>query len=375
MSDKAYLYVNSNGWGVNRHSYSASETFRECPRKYYLGKVQGWKEKTDNAAKHFGIALEHAITFYHRRAAAVDNAVKEFELAWAEHKDKPYSYAKTDTDWATLNETGKELVRLYHVLYPNLPYTVPNPEQAFQVETNFEVFPGTKLAGIEFTSFIDMVGQIKDSFEPIIIDMKTSGKDIPEMISLDPQLRSYSWVKDWRNVAFLWFKKCGRKMSKGDEVTVLHECKAGRPGEKLIVLKADDFGVWVTPNQRVVDEIDSLFKGKSKETEAARAKYIETNAEHVPEHYLTKQQIQFGSGVVSKESADDIGRAIKKDIIDICGATEQDFFPMLSGVRWPKDQCLNCCMRGICSGNNELRDKIIVRKTKDDVVDFGTESE
>jgi PD-(D/E)XK nuclease superfamily protein len=208
---QAALYINSKGYAVTRHSYSGSESFGFCPRKYYLERVQGWSDKVDRAARHFGMAVEAGVTFWHQRGQDTAGAVAEFVRIWAEHKDKPYTYSKVEKDWETLNLNGQELIRLYTVLCPTRPYVVKNPRDVFQVQTNFEVFPDTKLAGIEFTSYIDLVAELKGSGDPLIVDMKTSGTGIPDLVVLDPQLRSYSWVKGWPNVAFEWFRKMGRR--------------------------------------------------------------------------------------------------------------------------------------------------------------------
>lgn len=374
MADRAYLYINSKGYYVTRHSYSGSESFHYCARKYYLERVQGWTEKVDRSSKHFGTALEHAITFWHQHREDTAAAVAEFVRLWKEHENKEYSYSKTDLDWSRLNLSGQELVRLYAVRYPTFPYVVPNPEHAFQVETTFEVFPGTKLAGIELTGFIDLVAQIKGTFTPLIVDMKTAGKDVPEYTGLDPQLRSYSWVKGWPDVAFLWFRKCGRTISKGDTVTLLEPYGGLSSGDDALVLASDDFGLWVTQNQRVVDEIDAKFVGRSKAVLAEKQSYIEHNASLVPERVITKQKVQFKQAVISPDSAEDVGRSIKRDIVAIHQATENDFFPMQSGVRFPNEKCPNCSMRGICTENAALRDQLLTRRQMDEL-DFGRDGE
>lgn len=374
MSDRPHLYINSKGYHVTRHSYSGSDSFNYCARKYYLERVQGWSDKTERSSTKFGIALEKAITFWHQHGQDEASAVLEFVRLWAEHKDKPYTYTKSDLDWDRLNLTGQELIRLYTIRYPSFPYVVVNPKLDFQVETNFEVFPGTKLAGIEFTSYIDLVAQVKGSKEPLIVDIKTSGKDVPEYTMLDPQLRSYAWVKGWSHVAFLWFRKTGRTISKGDTVTLLEAYAGLQPGDDAFVLAKDEFGVWITQDQHVVDEIDAKFEGNSKAVKQARQDYIEAQSKHAPESAITKQRVQFKMATIPQDSTEDIGRSIKRDIVNIASATEKDFFPMQSGVRFPNEKCPNCSMRGICSGKPELRDLLLVRKQLDEF-DFGKESE
>ena len=370
---RPHLYINSKGYLVTRHSYSGGDTFNYCARKYYLERVQGWSEKQQRAASQFGIALEHAVTFWHQHGMDTAAAVAEFVRLWAEHKDKEYIYGKPEKDWASLNLTGQELVQLYAVRYPTFPYIVNDPKHSFQVETTFEVFPGTKLAGIDFTSYIDLVAQIKDSDKPLIVDMKTSGKDLPEFMVLDPQLRSYAWVKSWSNVAFLWFRKMGRSVSKGDTVTFLDAFGTFQPGTDAEVLSTDDFGVWVTDKSSIVDTFDK-FKGVSKAVEAERIKFLEEKATHVSERILTKQRVQFKMATITQESADDIGRSIKQDIVNIAAATEREFFPMQSGVRFPNEKCTFCAMRGICADRPELRDELLIRKQMDEFA-FDNESE
>lgn len=374
---KPHLYVNSKGYFVTRHSYSGSDSFNYCARKYYLERLQGWGERIDRSSKYFGIALEAAITYWHQHGQNTADAVAAFVRLWAEHKDKQYSYSKSDLDWDRLNLTGQELIKLYAIKYPTFPYVVNNPLN-FQVETNFEVFPGTKLAGIEFTSYIDLLAQLKEpAGTELIIDMKTSGKDVPELTVLDPQLRSYSWVKNIPNVAFLWFRKMGRTISKGDSATILEPYAGFQPGDDVVVVLTDVFGVWIVhDDQTGADILEGLknYEGKSKAVEAQRLQYIELKCKHVPEAAITKQRVQFKAAVITPDSAEDIGRSIKRDMINIVNANDKDFWPMQSGVRFPNEKCPNCCMRGICSNQPELRDTLVVRRQLDEL-DFGKESE
>lgn len=372
---KPHLYINSKGYYVTRHSYSGSESFNYCAQKYYLQRVQGWNAREDRAARHFGTALEHAIQFWHQHKQDTAAAVAQFVRLWAEHKEKEYTYSKADGSWEALHLSGQELVRLYAVRYPTFPYVVKNTLD-FQVEIRFEVFPGVPaMAGIEYSGYIDLVANRKADDNPIIIDMKTSGKDVPEFTVLDPQLRSYAWAQNWSNVAFLWFRKMGRTIIKGDRVTFLEAAGNGKfsPGDDATVLMKDDFGYFVTDSQEVLDNFD-LIEGKSKAAEAARLKIAEERGVHVVESKLTKQRVQYKEAVITPESAEDIGRAIRRDVVNIAAANEKDFWPMQSGVRFPNEKCPNCEMRGICADRQDLRDALLVRIQLDEL-DFGKESE
>ena len=173
----------------------------------------------------------------------------------------------------------------------------------------------------------------------------------------------------------MWYRKCGRTISKGDTVTFLEPYGGFQPGAEAIVMGRDILGnLMVTQSQRMVDEMDARFVGESKAVKADRLGFIETNAKAVPERVVTKQQVLFKMVVITPESAEDIGRAIKRDIIAIVQATEKDFFPMQSGVRYPNEKCPNCPMRGICANKPELRDMLLARKQVDEL-EFGKESE
>jgi hypothetical protein len=386
---KPHLYINSKGYFVTRHSYSGSDSFNFCAKKYQLERIQGWGERDQRSSSVFGTILEKAITFWHQHRFDTPGALALFNRLWEEHKDKKYSYSKADLDWNRLSLTGQELVRLYAIRYPTFPYIVNNPSD-FQVETNMEVFPGTKLAGLEFTSYIDLIAQLKNGFAPIIIDIKTSGKAVPEFAVLDPQLRSYSWVKSesgglsegetphylkpWPNAGFLWFHKCGRNISKGDTVTFLEDYAGYHPGDDVTVVSHDVFGLWVTQSEDLIKEYDEKFVGESKAVKSARGGWLDTNTKHVPERCITKQKIEFKHVVIPEESAMEIGRSIKRDMINIVKATETDFFPMQGGVRYPNDKCTNCPMRGICANRPELRDLLLVRKNLEEL-DFSVDSE
>jgi PD-(D/E)XK nuclease superfamily len=371
---KPHLYINSRGYHVTRHSYSGSESFNFCARKYYLERVQGWTERTQRSGAAFGIALEKGVTFFHQHHNDVNGAVAEFSRLWAESKEKPLVYSKVDCDWDRLSLTGPELIRLYAIRYPSFPFVVDNPRN-FQIETSVEVFPDSKLAGVTFTSYIDLIATLKSNQQPIILDCKTSALDVPSLTVLDPQLRSYAWIKKICNVGFLWFRKCGREFKSGDVVSMLQPVGALGAGDTVHVLAKDEFsGLWLTGNPAVLEEMNKKFEGKTKAVLAAKDEFIKANGTLVPENMATKQRVQYKLAVISEESAEDIGRSIKRDIINIAAATEKDFFPMQSGVRFPNEKCPNCAMRGICSGDRDLRDQLLVRNQLDEF-DFGKESE
>ena len=76
---KVALYINPKGFAVTRHSYSGSDEFNFCPRKYQLHREGGWQERGQRAAMEFGNAIEAAVRHHHERS---DDAVERFIKEW-----------------------------------------------------------------------------------------------------------------------------------------------------------------------------------------------------------------------------------------------------------------------------------------------------
>src|SRR5487761_2540197 len=113
----AFLYVNTKGTPWRKHSYSAGGDFDLCPYKYYLRRVEGWKERDNKARFLFGKAVEQAVQFYHEHDGR--GIREEFNRIWGQWKDRTdIQYTRTEKDWATLQLDGDELVRLYQIRQP-----------------------------------------------------------------------------------------------------------------------------------------------------------------------------------------------------------------------------------------------------------------
>lgn len=367
---KASLYINPQGYAVTRHSYSGSQTFQYCARKYQLERLAGWKERKQSAAAEFGKVLENAITEFHKNGAKA--ALEMFHAQWNVFKEnKELDYSKKHVDWQNLDIVGIEFIKLYAVKYPQMPFVVRDPNNDFQVQRTYEVFPDTELAGIELTSYIDIIAEMKNGhFDPMaddnraVLDMKVSTSSCPELVALDPQLRTYSWTTGISTCGFLWFKINSRDFSAGDELTSLVT------GKTVIMLSKDinDIpltppSVFVTADKKIFESFDAM-PGRSAADKKAKIDFIKENGLPVASRDLTAQAITVSTALITKESSNDMRRQIEQDIIRIHAANEDDFWPQQSGVRWPNDKCVTCPMRGICSGNDKLRDEILVRDIK-----------
>src|SRR5258708_5704570 len=238
-----FLYINSNGDEITRHSYSAGLEFDQSPIKFYLRRILGWRERDSKAALLFGRALESAIQFYHEHDG--HGGVEEFVRLWVVHKaNDKLVYTAREGNWESLNRAGMEMMKLYAIRQPSLPIPL---NTRFQRDFLKEVFPGhERFGGIDFYGKLDAMPNAapdhpmlvpipwKESyglFRPLIVDIKTSGVDLDDtkgIVAHDLQLRTYSWLTGIFDVAFLWFKKSGHELQKGTSITLLEDA-GGHP--------------------------------------------------------------------------------------------------------------------------------------------------
>jgi hypothetical protein len=381
VNKSAYLYINAKGFEVRSHSYSAGQLFHECAQKYKLQRLDGWKERELRASMEFGKAIENAIQAYHSHNE-VYAAIEVFYDSWNPQKDRDLKYAPVEKDWQSLALSGEEMIKLYHLRVPLLPFDLSVPPE-FQIKYYKEMFPGSDLAGIEFVAYIDMRVHSKLSLgEALGVDIKVMNKAIPEgMLRLDPQICTYAWVTGISDWAFLNFIKQGREIERGDWVAVLEG--VGEPtkfvaGQSVVVAgidKGDEFApgdlAYIVKDEAAIDALNQAqgYKnGKLEQTNAAKARKLEwlkQNAARVPLNVLTKQRIQFVNGTITREEQIEASRRIGHDISRIVYANQENYWPKEGGIRFPADSCVRCAMRGLCLQNSQLRDSLVVRSDEE----------
>ena len=372
------LYTNSLGRGVTRFSYSAGADFRYCPQRFHLKRRVGWREKIKRAAMLYGIALENAVRFYHENK--LRGGSKRFFEEWEKHReDVTITYGKNDGDWANMLACGMEHLRLYDILLPTLPFRKGHKPK-FQVPFTKEMFPGTELAGIELISYVDMVHEL-NSGDPCVVDIKASSKRlivVPGMIALDQQLRTYSFVSNYKGkpiewVAFLWFARQSRTIERGSFVTLLTDHGVAKAGTKCVVADymkrsatdAEELLV-VVANKDVYEEGKKLFPGQKNADKESRFSWFHERAlGTVSPKDVTRQDIIFELAKVSEADRREAGTNAQYDIVAIRNAQAQNYWPKLGGCRFPNEKCPSCDVRAICLNNNALRDEMLVRTDED----------
>jgi hypothetical protein len=379
----AHLYINSRGTPWKKHSYSAGNDFDQSPYKYYLRRVLGWKERDNKARFLFGKALEESIQFHHDHNG--QGAVEDFKRRWAQHQaNGNITYTAVEKDWQTCLQIGTDMVRLYIALQPFLPIPLGG-NSVFQREYAKEVFPNDpNYGGIEDAGKLDIVCYVdpvhprlaksnwkkEDGVRPLIVDIKTSAVDFPEqpgMAAFDSQLRRYSWLSGIRDVSLLWFKKSGLGYKKGYSATFIESVGQYVVGQECVIAKVENDHAWVVFNDFMVDEMDKA-QGKKGDrldtTDEAKRRvldWLEHNATYTPLAKLTRQRLQFNTGRVSEQSAEDAGRIAARQIIQIVNAWNSRQWPNTFGIRYPKDDRNDSYFRAFILGDETYKQQNFIK--------------
>lgn len=378
----AHLYINSKGNPWRKHSYSAGNDFDQSPYKYYLRRVLGWKEKDNKARFLFGKALEESIQFHHDHDG--QGAVEDFKRRWSAHQGNGnISYTDTEKNWDQCLKMGIDMIRLYIAIQPSLPIPLGG-SAVFQREYEKEVFHGDQnYGGIFDAGKLDIVcymepshpkltsGVWKDTYSPIrplIVDIKTSATDFPEqqgMAAFDSQLRRYSWLSGIRDVSLLWFKKSGLGYKKGYSATFIDPVGQFAAGQECVIARVEDDKqhAWVVYNDFMVDEMERA-QGKKGDrldtTDEAKQRALNWLQQHgtfTSLEHLTRQRLQFNTGWVTKESADDAGRIAARQIVQIVNAWNTKSWPNTFGIRYPHDDRNDSYFRAFVLGDETYRDQ------------------
>ena len=393
----AFLYINSLGKPWKKHSYSAGNLYDHCPLAYKLQKIHGWKEKNNKARFEFGKAFESAIQFFHENHGGRDAAIKHFAALWEPFREnKELQYTKAEKDWAQCLRIGTDWLKLYAVRQPQLPIPLGG-QVVFQREYAKEVFPGDPNYGeIEDAGKLDIIAFVEPNhpllpkldwkpeygaFRPIIVDIKTAGADFPEQYGIaayDTQLRRYSWLSGIRDVALLWFVKKGLTIQKGYSVSLLEDVDQMKAGQEAVVALVEEEGIWLLPNDFMVEEMERIQgkkNGKTEQTNEAKNRrdlWLEENGVFASEEMVTKQRLQFNAGFVTVESAEDAGKIAQKQIINIVNSWKTDSWPNTFSVRYPHDDRSDPYFRAFVLNDKQFREANFT-KSDDDIDLFAEE--
>jgi hypothetical protein len=395
----AFLYIGPSGKPWRKHSYSAGNTWDQSPKKYYLQKLLGWKEKDTFARFALGKAFEAALQHHHENGGG---GVERFQKEWAPYKDvKELVYTKVEKDWQNCLRIGVDWMKLYMVRQPDLPIPMGS-RTIFQREYSKEVFPGDPNYGeIEDAGKLDIVAFADPNhpllprlnwlpeyglYRPIIVDIKTAGQDFPEAYGIaayDTQLRRYSWQSGIRDVALLWFVKKSHTLSKGNSVSLLEDAAPFKAGQEAVIAAIDGDDVILVANDFLVEQMGDAQGRKpdgalqtTKEAKERRNAWLKNFGTIVPADIITKQRLQFNAGFVTIESAQEAGRIAARQIVEIVNAWKAaeagDKFAYYNsfGVRFPHDDKNDSYFRAFILGDEAFRNITFTKSDEETAEDL-----
>lgn len=420
-----FLYLNRKGEPHRRHSYSAGNLYDQSPLSYYLQKIRGYKQKDNKASFLFGRALEESIQFYHDNNGDGARTILDFQRRWDAHKETPdLRYTKAEKDWPNLYAVGTEMVKLYIIRQPSLPIPLGGAT-TFQREFAKEVFPDDpNYGGIEDVGKLDIVAYVDPAhpllakiewrpeygmLRPVLGDIKTAAVDFPEnpgMAAFDLQTRRYSWLSGIRDVFLLWFKKTSRELQKGVSVTMLETVGLFEAGKEVVVAYIQKpvkptkkeldkqpplpLGVYLVTNDFMLEEMDKAQGKKegssdedgidqTKEGKERKYAWLRANAVHVGEEKITRQRLQFNSGFVTLDSANEAGQIAARQIVQIVNNwkkyKDSKPWPSTYGVRYPKCDINDPYFRAFVLKDEGFKKEYFVKKDDETLDDLFYEPE
>jgi hypothetical protein len=175
-------------------SYTQIANYLRCPRSYRHRYLDGWREKETRAAMIFGRCFEKALESYF----CGDDCAATLHREWGVLRDTPLEYKKGES-WDRLVQQGVHLLQRFA---QDNRVRIPQPKENLQIKMVRELSGAN-----QFVAYIDAIGELDG--QRCLIDWKTTTSRYPEepagLLSLDPQLISYSWMTGITEVAFVVF--------------------------------------------------------------------------------------------------------------------------------------------------------------------------
>jgi hypothetical protein len=175
-------------------SYTQISNYLRCPRSYRLRYLDGWQERETRAGMVFGRCFEQALSALY---CGQDPEARLFR-EWEEYRDASFIYTNRES-WDRLLHQGVHLLQRFA---QQGRVQIESPHQNLQVKV-IRAVNGEH----EFVSYLDAIGSLDGTRS--IIDWKTTTSRYPEapmgLLSLDPQLISYSWASGIAEVALVVF--------------------------------------------------------------------------------------------------------------------------------------------------------------------------
>lgn len=325
----------------SHHSYSSVSTYDYCPRRYYLERVEKWKDRNleESAPAAFGVALERSLQAAHVFASAngdescqsqrtVEEGLREFNRQWEPFESAQLRYNRFDKNWNDMQSMGQNFVRMFCAAWP---------PPGFQMKADWQVLYRREFEKSDFIGIADIVAY-RDDDTPVVLDIKTSNRNMPRNLSLDRQLRTYAWLSGIWEAGFLWFHRVANTISPRAEVSLV-----GKDGlvydvgmAKKVIGREDGKKIWAVATE------------SNGEADVLESDII---VQHLIFDIAQISEAEVGSCASINLS---LMERVDHSFALVPAIGGFDSFPQNSGLRMPSEKCPPCPMLGICADDPKL---------------------
>lgn len=363
------IYIGPTGWKVFEFSHSQYSKYKQCPKRFEIERIKGWKQKP-GASLEFGKAIEFSVKSFYTEKREPREA---FESSWnlnnpaliekiladanvpQEEIAKRISMAERlgypdKESWDSMRDAGLGLMgtfaRDFEKYPPRKPF-FPEFKRPFNVQD--------KATGNPYQTIPDLIDE--DGRGKFIADLKSLGNllddSCPGLVANDIQLRTQAAATGIFRVA-LW-NFC-RKPKRGDPLTAERICEevrkldgsssfvprvaiyVAREVNSLTIDAAGDF-LGISNAQELAKELRQIYK-----TDAALKASADEIVATLSKLNGPKYVIQWVEAEIPKEHAFE---AIREEM-SVVPLIQQGWFPRRGGVRFPDNDCVWCPARGLC---------------------------
>lgn len=364
------LYRNPKGYEVTNFSNSQADLLRFCPHKYILARHLGLAQARVDPNLHFGNCAEEAIRMYHQSGLS---PAQMFSELWAAAV-REHGSSVTWEGWKTpesMDEAGRNLMRAYSNSYRRLG--IRNPTFfTFRDRGQF-----TRDIGVNLQSVPDCIDDPEPHPHwgdgPRVIDIKCP-ESAPQMkyegmVSLDEQLRTYSYTTGLRRVALLLLIKGnpGAELKAGSIRTYLGASKELLGRQVKIVEATKKSGVRISvngtpestslsvdvaevPNVRIFFAEGAVSVTEAEATAAGLLSEALMQSRRWEEYAMAEATLRSQESSLSYAEYSSRRRALLRL-----------HFPQRPGLRFPNDRCSWCEMLGECLDRPDISAERLVR--------------
>ncbi|HXE42542.1 MAG TPA: PD-(D/E)XK nuclease family protein, partial [Candidatus Baltobacteraceae bacterium] len=217
---KKPIYIGPTGWKVYEFSHSQYSKYKQCPKRFEIERVKGWKQK-DGATLEFGKAIESSVKAFYLDKA---DPVESFGTLWDLHRtNEKLQYGERES-WDSFLKHGVGLMREFAATWERFP---PRKPVFPQFKNPLKILD--EASGNHYQTIPDLIDQ--DERGHFIADLKSLGNlindEVPMLVANDMQLRTQAAATQIYRVALWNFCRSPKRADALTSEQIYAEVRAG----------------------------------------------------------------------------------------------------------------------------------------------------